>query len=198
MYVKKMFGFVLTQEEEQFSKGWVDDFKPPTQQSKNWKHWVAQEDEKVCYECNTNSGKIYKLTEIPNPSPPVHLRCRCKIETMDAIEAGFATLDGADGADWQLKTVQHLPDYYLTKEEAEAIGWIRRKGNLNKVAQGKMIGGDRYFNKNGHLPSDLGRIWFEADIEYETGYRGDNRILYSNDGLIFVTYDHYQTYIEII
>lgn len=117
---------------------------------------------------------------------------------MDAIEAGFATLDGADGADWQLKTVQHLPDYYLTKEEAEAIGWIRRKGNLNKVAQGKMIGGDRYFNKNGHLPSDLGRTWFEADIEYETSYRGDNRILYSNDGLIFVTYDHYLTYIEII
>ena len=61
----------------------------------------------------------------------------------------------------------------------------------------KMIGGNVYQNKNGHLPSALGRIWYEADLNYSTGYRGNDRIVYSSDGLIFVTYDHYKTFIEI-
>jgi len=42
------------------------------------------------------------------------------------------------------------------------------------------------------------RIWYEADIDYQRGYRGLSRIVYSNDGLIFVTYDHYRTFIEIV
>lgn len=63
---------------------------------------------------------------------------------------------------------------------------------------GKMIGGDIYYNRNGKLPSAEGRIWYEADINYEEGYRGKARILYSNDGLIFVSYDHYTTFYEII
>ncbi|MBD9010701.1 MAG: hypothetical protein EGR16_10275 [Clostridiales bacterium] len=48
-----------------------------------------------------------------------------------------------------------------------------------------------------HLPAVPNRIWYEADINYEFGYRGTERILFSNDGLIFVTYDHYATFIEI-
>ena len=40
-------------------------------------------------------------------------------------------------------------------------------------------------------------IWYEADIDYQSGYRNTYRILYSNDGLIFVTYDHYQTFYEV-
>ena len=60
-----------------------------------------------------------------------------------------------------------------------------------------MIFGGIYENRNGHLPMTSGRIWYEADINYEFGYRGTERILFSNDGLIFVTYDHYHTFIEI-
>lgn len=71
------------------------------------------------------------------------------------------------------------------------------KGNLGEVAPGKMIGGDVYQNKNGHLPSAPGRIWYEADLNYSTGYRATDRIVYSSDGLIFVTYDHYKTFMEI-
>ena len=55
-----------------------------------------------------------------------------------------------------------------------------------------------YKNRNGHLPSALGREWFEADIDYDYGYRGTARIVFSNDGLIFVTFDHYNTFIEIV
>ena len=54
-----------------------------------------------------------------------------------------------------------------------------------------------FYNKNGHLPVAPNRVWYEADINYEFGYRGTQRILFSNDGLIFVTYDHYDTFVEI-
>lgn len=60
-----------------------------------------------------------------------------------------------------------------------------------------MIDGNIYKNKDEKLPDDYGRIWYEADINYESGYRNDARILYSNDGLIFATYDHYTTFYEI-
>lgn len=62
---------------------------------------------------------------------------------------------------------------------------------------GKMLGGDIYKNREGKLPSAPGRVWYEADMNYKSGYRNRDRILYSNDGLIFVTYDHYQTFYEI-
>ena len=62
---------------------------------------------------------------------------------------------------------------------------------------GKMIGGNVYHNKEKKLPDISGRVWYEADINYTEGFRNRQRILYSNDGLIFVTYDHYQTFYEI-
>ena len=57
-----------------------------------------------------------------------------------------------------------------------------------------------YKNKDGHLPEEPDRIWFEADINYNPlmGYRGVDRIIFSNDGLVFVTYDHYRTFVEIV
>ena len=61
-----------------------------------------------------------------------------------------------------------------------------------------MITRGQYYNDDGHLPSASGRIWYEADINYKTGRRNDQRIIWSNDGLIFVTYDHYETFYEII
>ena len=60
-----------------------------------------------------------------------------------------------------------------------------------------MIGGDTYKNREGRLPDKAGRTWYEADINYTKGYRNQERILYSNDGLVFVTYDHYQTFFEV-
>ncbi len=71
-------------------------------------------------------------------------------------------------------------------------------GNLNHVAPGKMIYGGVFKNRQGKLPQSDGRIWYEADINYTSGWRNNDRILFSNDGLIFVTYDHYMTFIEII
>ena len=91
-----------------------------------------------------------------------------------------------------------MPDYYLTPDEAKSLGYNSIKGNLGDVAPEYMLSKGEYENRNGHLPSASGRIWYEADINYNYGYRGIERIVYSNDGLIFVTYDHYKTFIEII
>lgn len=90
-----------------------------------------------------------------------------------------------------------LPDNYITKREAQALGWDSRKGNLWDVAQGKSIGGDRFGNHEGSLPDGKGRRWTECDIDFDGGYRGGQRIVFSNDGLIYYTADHYRTFDEV-
>ena len=112
-------------------------------------------------------------------------------------KAGTATNIGLNGADAQLFYLNKLPSYYVDKKQARKSGWVDWKGNLNNVLPGKMIGGDIYKNREGKLPNASGRIWYEADINYSKGHRNRERILYSNDGLIFITYDHYQTFYEI-
>jgi len=91
-----------------------------------------------------------------------------------------------------------LPAYYIDCKEALALGWNPRKGDLAQKCPQNMIFGGEYKNVNGHLPVKSGRIWYEADINYTIGFRGPNRILFSNDGLVFVTYDYYLTFCEII
>ena len=110
----------------------------------------------------------------------------------------YATLEGTAGADYWLKNYQCLPSNYITKKEALDNGWIPEKGNFDEILPGKAIGGSVYYNRNGHLPSESGRIWYEADINYTSGFRGAERILYSSDGLIFVTYDHYESFVEVV
>lgn len=168
-----------------------------TTESKKWKMWKAILDIKTCYDCREKHGKIYEIKEKVIPPPPLHWSCRCQIVKLRAILAGNATTLGTKGADWWIKYYGKLPDYYVTKSEAEKAGWKRKKANLGQIASGTMIGGNVYQNKNGHLPSAPDRIWYEADLNYSTGYRGNDRIVYSNDGLIFVTYDHYKTFMEI-
>ena len=90
-----------------------------------------------------------------------------------------------------------LPGNYITKKEAQALGWDNRKGNLWKVADGCSIGGDRFGNYEGLLPDAKGRRWTECDIGFDGGYRNGQRIVFSNDGLIYYTADHYQSFDEI-
>ncbi len=91
----------------------------------------------------------------------------------------------------------HLPDNYITKREAEGLGWENREGNLWEVAPGKSIGGSKFGNYEGNLPEAGGRKYYECDIDFEGGYRGAKRIIYSNDGLIFYTEDHYKTFEQL-
>ena len=82
--------------------------------------------------------------------------------------------------------------YYITKKEAQKLGWDSYAGNLDEVAPGKSIGGDRFGNYEGKLPS--GKEYHECDIDFTGGYRGSKRIIYSDDGDVYYTEDHYNTF----
>lgn len=93
-----------------------------------------------------------------------------------------------------LRTFGALPPNYITKEEATELGWDSSKGNLWDVADGYVIGGNRFGNREGLLPDAKGRKWFECDVDYEGGYRNERRLVYSDDGLIYFTDDHYSSF----
>ena len=165
--------------------------------SKQWKNWQAiYLDIKTCQDCRKKYGKIYDFNA--ERYQPEHERCRCSVIPMRTKEVGTATDRGFDGADAWLLYRNRLPDYYVTKEEAIAAGWRSKKANLHEVLPGKMIGGNIYENKRNLLPNKHGRVWHEADFDFIDGYRNSKRILYSNDGLIFVSYDHAQTFYELV
>ena len=89
-----------------------------------------------------------------------------------------------------------LPPEYVTKDKALEAGWSAGKA-LNNYVPGGQIGGDPYKNTTGLLPNASGRTWFEADIGL-TNTMGRNkqpgtRLLYSNDGLMYITPNHYKT-----
>lgn len=90
-----------------------------------------------------------------------------------------------------------LPPNYITKRKAEERGWDSGKGNLGDVLPGMSIGGSGFGNYEGLLPAESGRKYYECDIDYEGGYRNSKRIVYSNDGLIFYTEDHYKTFEQL-
>ena len=197
MYIKKTCGYVIPESGNSLSKkGLLDIYVPETHKSVLWKYWRAILDPKLCLDCLDLHGKVYAMDEIPDIEPPLHENCRCAILPMDAITPGGATKDGENGADYWLVHDDELPDYYISKSELEKLGWKRGR-SPKKWAPGKMVFGGIYQNKNNHLPSIPGRIWYEADINYYDGLRNGHRILFSNDGLIFVTYDHYLSFYEI-
>lgn len=90
-----------------------------------------------------------------------------------------------------------LPPNYITKKEAEKRGWDSSKGNLWEVTDKMSIGGDVFGNREGILPKKSGRKYYECDINYNGGYRGSERIVYSNDGLVYYTKDHYKTFEQL-
>ena len=113
-------------------------------------------------------------------------------ETSPIDEDGSYT--GKEEVALYIHTYGHLPSNFITKDEAELLGWESSEGNLDEVAPGKSIGGDRFGNYEELLPDENGRKYYECDINYDGGYRGSERIIYSNDGLIYYTNDHYETF----
>ena len=96
-----------------------------------------------------------------------------------------------------IHTYGKLPVNYITKKDAQDMGWDPSKGNLSDILPGMSIGGSAFGNYEGALPRANGRRYFECDIDYDGGYRGAKRLVYSNDGLVFYTEDHYNTFEQI-
>ena len=100
---------------------------------------------------------------------------------------------GRDEVALYIHTYGHLPENYITKKQAQALGWSG--GSLEPYAPGKCIGGDRFGNYEGLLPKQSGRSYIECDIDtLGASSRGAKRIVFSNDGLIYYTADHYQSF----
>jgi len=89
---------------------------------------------------------------------------------------------------------EHLPDNYVTKDEAEDAGW--NGGNVERyTGEGTAIGGSRFGNREGLLPKEQGRTYTECDIDTPgSNSRGAKRIVFSNDGLVYYTDDHYESF----
>jgi guanyl-specific ribonuclease Sa len=94
-----------------------------------------------------------------------------------------------------LRTAHRLPPRYVTKEAAKARGW--QGGGLCAVWPGHVIGGDTFHNFGAKLPAAPGRVYREADLDGDCRSRGAKRLIFSNDGLIFVTVDHYNTFTPV-
>ncbi|MEJ5050015.1 ribonuclease domain-containing protein [Chryseobacterium culicis] len=91
-----------------------------------------------------------------------------------------------------VKQNHKLPDYYITKNEARKQGWNPSQGNLCDVLPGKAIGGDKFGNRERRLPD--GEKYFEADVNYHCGGRNADRIIYTQNGDVYLTKNHYKSF----
>ena len=91
-----------------------------------------------------------------------------------------------------VKQNHQLPDYYITKNEAKKAGWTPSQGNLCEVLPGKAIGGDYFGNREGKLPK--GVKYFEADVNYSCGNRNGDRIVFTKNGEVYLTKNHYKSF----
>ena len=92
-----------------------------------------------------------------------------------------------------IHTYGKLPSNFITKSEAEKLGWTG--GGVGNYKEGAAIGGDKFGNREGLLPKKSGRQYYECDIDTKgKGSRGAKRIVFSNDGLIYYTDDHYESF----
>lgn len=91
-----------------------------------------------------------------------------------------------------VKQNHKLPDYYITKNKARELGWNPSKGNLCDVLPGKAIGGDKFSNREGTLPKR--ENYFEADVNYNCGNRNADRIIFTKNGDVYLTKNHYKSF----
>ena len=100
-------------------------------------------------------------------------------------------------ADYLFSHDMQLPENFITKKEAQRLGWDSRTNYVSDVAPGKSIGGDYFGNYQGKLPQGKGITYREADCWYTGGRRNACRIIYSNQGRVWYTEDHYETFTEL-
>lgn len=121
--------------------------------------------------------------EAPTPSPQ-----QASAAPIDADGSYFSK----DEVALYIHTYGCLPGNFITKAQARELGW--EGGGVERYAPGKAIGGDRFGNYEELLPEAKGRKWTECDVNYAGGYRGGERIVFSNDGLIYYSADHYENF----
>lgn len=135
-------------------------------------------------------------TEIPTEpatEPPTQPPTEAPTEPLPTIQKDGSYTSPEDVAAY-IHTFGTLPANYITKKEAQALGWVSAQGNLWDVAPGKSIGGDYFGNYEKLLPDGS---YHECDVNYAGDYRGAERLIYSTDGRIYYTNDHYATFTQL-
>ena len=113
-------------------------------------------------------------------------------QTADTVDAHGYYYD-AENVVLYLDAYGHLPENYITKSDARALGW--EGGSVEAYREGAAIGGDRFGNREGLLPEKTGRTYTECDINtLGADSRGAGRLIFSNDGLYFYTSNHYASH----
>jgi hypothetical protein len=111
-----------------------------------------------------------------------------------AATAGLRDVAGFVEAVQSLEQTGQLPPRYVTKAEAHAHGW--QGGGLCEIWPGHVIGGDRFRDFGGVVP-EAGRRFYEADLDEGCRARGPKRLIYSDDGAIYITTDHYRHFVAV-
>ena len=140
---------------------------------------------------NTLGGEAPEAPELPDTGS------QSLTEVTEATDEAALPEDGwfysAESVSLYLQTYGKLPDNFITKDEARELGW--EGGSVEEFAPGYAIGGDKFGNREGLLPVAEGRQYYECDIDTDgQDSRGAKRIVYSNDGLIYYTDDHYESF----
>nr|WP_230850088.1 ribonuclease domain-containing protein [Ralstonia solanacearum] len=116
------------------------------------------------------------------------------------LKLDLKTTEAANEVIDSLRATGRLPENYVTKAEAAQQGWQPGKALKNSVPDGQ-LGGDVFANSTNILPSAPGRIWYEADVGLTASMSRSNqpgtRLLYSSDGLLYITSDHYRSVVPV-
>lgn len=148
----------------------------------------------LMYAANVGSGSYHgTLAEFLGVTEPTAETTEAPTEVKPSIDRN-GTYTTPENVAAYIHTFSTLPSNYITKNEAKALGWVSTKGNLWEVAPGKSIGGDYFSNYQKVLPDGN---YHECDVNYAGGYRGAERLVYSTDGRIYYTNDHYATFTQL-
>ncbi|MCH5276012.1 MAG: ribonuclease [Lachnospiraceae bacterium] len=151
---------------------------------------------------NGNTQPSFRETEESEADVPEETAAAEPTSTNDNSVTANLPVEGSYYYDLEnvvlyLYLYEELPPNYITKNEAEALGWSG--GSVERYQDGAAIGGDRFGNREGLLPKADGRKYTECDIDTSgASSRGAKRLVFSNDGLYFYTDDHYESFDEVV
>lgn len=135
------------------------------------------------------SGKNKKNTPTPVVTP--------EATVTPAVTVTPGPMDAAQELADYIFEHGELPENYIRKKDAEAQGWKTTYRYVGDIGPGITIGGDYFGNYEKLLPVVKGRKYYEADCFYQGGPRNEYRIIFSNDGHVWYTGDHYNTFTEL-
>lgn len=135
---------------------------------------------------SSEAAKSDKASEVPSEEIPDDTVSKKKLDPNGSYTS-------KDDVALYIHQYGKLPSNFITKKKAQEKGWTG--GGLDKYFPGKSIGGDYFGNYEGLLPKKKGRTYTECDIDTKgKKSRGAKRIIFSNDGLIYYTDDHYESF----